>query len=83
MRDGEPSFDLCERLPGAGKVVYLSLDPGVHGRDPQQRLIDALATTAHRTVGQWVRSKDRMQLGPHMYGDSFRRSPRCCRSATC
>ncbi len=76
VRDGEPSFDLSERLPGAGKVVYLSLGSlGCMDVALMQRLIDALATSAHRTVVSMGPLKDRMRLGPRMYGDSFLPQP--------
>jgi UDP:flavonoid glycosyltransferase YjiC (YdhE family) len=40
-----------------------------------QRLIDALATTEHRTIVSMGPLKDKMRLGPRMYGDEFLPQP--------
>ena len=40
-----------------------------------QRLIDALAQTAHRTIVSMGPLKDQMTLGPNMYGDQFLPQP--------
>ena len=40
-----------------------------------QRLIDALATTEHRTIVSMGPLKDQMKLGPNMYGDQFLPQP--------
>ena len=40
-----------------------------------QRLIDAMATTEHRTIVSMGPLKDQMTLGPNMYGDEFLPQP--------
>ena len=76
VRDGEASFDVGERLPGEGKVVYLSLGSlGCMDVALMQRLIDALAATRHRVVVSMGPLKDQMRLGPRMWGDTFLPQP--------
>src|SRR5436305_14199739 len=40
-----------------------------------QRLIDAMASTEHRTIASMRTLKDQMTLGPNMYGDEFLPQP--------
>jgi MGT family glycosyltransferase len=76
VRTGDAAFDLDERLPGDGKVVYLSLGSlGCMDVGLMQRLIDAMAATEHRTVVSMGPLKDQMKLGPNMYGDQFLPQP--------
>ena len=76
VRSGEPPFDVAARLPGSGKVIYLSLGSlGCMDVDLMQRLIDALAKTAHRVIVSMGPLKDRLRLGPRMYGDEFLPQP--------
>ena len=76
VRTSEEPFDVDERVPGAGKVVYLSLGSlGCMDVELMQRLIDALATTEHRVVVSMGPLKDQMKLGPNMYGDQFLPQP--------
>ena len=74
-----------EMVPGDGKVVYLSLGSlGCMDVGLMQRLIDAMATTEHRTIVSMGPLKDQMTLGPeHVRRPSSCRSPRSCRSAIC
>ena len=63
-------------MPGDGKVVYLSLGSlGCMDVGLMQRLIDAMASTEHRTIVSMGPLKDQMTLGPHMYGDEFLPQP--------
>jgi MGT family glycosyltransferase len=76
VRTGEAPFDVAEQVPGTGKVVYLSLGSlGCMDVGLMQRLIDAMATTEHRTIVSMGPLKDQMQLGPNMYGDEFLPQP--------
>ena len=76
VRAGEAAFDVASYLPGEGKVVYLSLGSlGCMDLNLMQRLIDALATTAHRVIVSMGPLKDQMRLGPRMYGDEFLPQP--------
>ena len=76
VRTTEAAFDVDEHLPGDGKVVYLSLGSlGCMDVGLMQRLIDALAQTAHRTIVSMGPLKDQMRLGPNMYGDRFLPQP--------
>jgi MGT family glycosyltransferase len=76
VRTGEAPFDVAERVPGAGKVVYLSLGSlGCMDVGLMQRLIDAMATTEHRTIVSMGPLKEHMKLGPDMYGDEFLPQP--------
>ncbi len=76
VRTGEAPFDVNERVPGAGKVVYLSLGSlGCMDVSLMQRLIDALAKTDHRTIVSMGPLKDQMTLGPNMYGEQFLPQP--------
>ncbi len=76
VRTGEESFDVNTKVPGRGKVVYLSLGSlGCMDVALMQRLIDALATTEHRAIVSMGPLKDQMTLGPNMYGDQFLPQP--------
>jgi MGT family glycosyltransferase len=76
VRSGEAPFDVAEMVPGDGKVVYLSLGSlGCMDVGLMQRLIDAMATTEHRTIVSMGPLKDQMTLGPNMYGDEFLPQP--------
>jgi MGT family glycosyltransferase len=76
VRVGEASFELGERLPGAAKVVYLSMGSlGSMDVPLMQRLIDALAATGHRVIVSMGPLKDQMVLGERMYGDQFLPQP--------
>ena len=72
----EEPFDVDAMVPGDGKVVYLSLGSlGCMDVGLMQRLIDAMATTEHRTIVSMGPLKDQMTLGPNMYGDQFLPQP--------
>jgi MGT family glycosyltransferase len=76
VRTGEVAFDVNERVPGDGKVVYLSLGSlGCMDVGLMQRLIDAMAATDHRTIVSMGPLQDQMKLGPNMYGDRFLPQP--------
>jgi UDP:flavonoid glycosyltransferase YjiC (YdhE family) len=76
VRATEAPFDIDEHLPGHGKVIYLSLGSlGCMDLSLMQRLIDALATTEHRTIVSMGPLKDQMTLGARMYGDQFLPQP--------
>jgi MGT family glycosyltransferase len=76
VRGGEAAFDVRERVPGRGKVVYLSLGSlGCMDVGLMQRLIDALAAGGHRAVVSMGPLKAQMRLGPDMYGDEFLPQP--------
>jgi UDP:flavonoid glycosyltransferase YjiC (YdhE family) len=76
VRTGEDSFDVNVKVPGQGKVVYLSLGSlGCMDVGLMQRLIDALARTEHRAIVSMGPLKDQMTLGPNMFGDQFLPQP--------
>jgi MGT family glycosyltransferase len=76
VRTSEAAFDVAERVPGNGKVIYLSLGSlGCMDVGLMQRLIDGLASTEHRTIVSMGPLKDQMTLGPSMYGDRFLPQP--------
>ena len=76
VRTTEEPFDVDAMVPGDGKVVYLSLGSlGCMDVGLMQRLIDAMATTEHRTIVSMGPLKDQMTLGPNMYGDQFLPQP--------
>jgi MGT family glycosyltransferase len=76
VRTTEEPFDVDATVPGHGKVVYLSLGSlGCMDVGLIQRLIDAMATTEHRTIVSMGPLKDQMSLGPNMYGDQFLPQP--------
>lgn len=76
VRTSDAPFDVNEHLPGEGKVVYLSLGSlGCMDVTLMQRLIDALASTEHRTIVSMGPLGDQMTLGPNMYGERFLPQP--------
>jgi MGT family glycosyltransferase len=76
VRTSDAAFDVAERVPGDGKVVYLSLGSlGCMDLGLMQRLIDAMAATKHRTIVSMGPLKEQMKLGPNMYGDQFLPQP--------
>jgi MGT family glycosyltransferase len=76
VRTTEEPFDVDAMVPGHGKVVYLSLGSlGCMDVRLMQRLIDAMATTEHRTIVSMGPLKDQMTLGPNMYGEQFLPQP--------
>jgi MGT family glycosyltransferase len=76
VRTSDAAYDVAEHLPGDGKVIYLSLGSlGCMDVGLMQRLIDALATTEHRTIVSMGPLKDQMRLGPNMAGDRFLPQP--------
>jgi UDP:flavonoid glycosyltransferase YjiC (YdhE family) len=76
VRATEEPFDVDEHLPGDGEVIYLSLGSlGCMDVGLMQRLIDALGTTGHRVIVSMGPLKDRMDLGPRMYGGEFLPQP--------
>lgn len=76
VRTSDAAFDVAERVPGEGKVVYLSLGSlGCMDLGLMQRLIDGMAATEHRTIVSMGPLKDQMKLGPNMYGDQFLPQP--------
>ena len=76
VRATEAPFDVAGKVPGDGKVVYLSLGSlGCMDVGLMQRLIDALGKTRHRVIVSMGPLKERMKLGPRMYGDEFLPQP--------
>jgi len=76
VRTSELPYGVDEHVPGEGKVIYLSLGSlGCMDVALMQRLIDALATTEHRTIVSMGPLKDQMTLGPNMAGDRFLPQP--------
>jgi MGT family glycosyltransferase len=76
VRVSDATFDVDEHLPGDGKVVYLSLGSlGCMDVALMRRLIDALATTEHRTIVSMGPLKDQMKLHDRQYGDEFLPQP--------
>jgi len=76
VRGGEDPFDVEEKVPGKGKVVYLSLGSlGCNDLLLMQRLIDALDATEHRVIVSMGPLRDQMRLGERMYGDRFLPQP--------
>jgi UDP:flavonoid glycosyltransferase YjiC (YdhE family) len=76
VRAGEEPFDVDAHVPGAGKVVYLSMGSlGCMDVGLMQRLIDALGRTEHRVVVSMGPLKDRMTLAARMYGAEFLPQP--------
>ena len=76
VRTSELPFDVDEHLPGEGKVIYLSLGSlGCMDLGLMQRLIDAMAKTAHRTIVSMGPLKDQMTLAANVYGDQFLPQP--------
>ena len=76
VRTGEEPFDVADKVPGEGKVIYLSLGSlGCMDLGLMQRLIDALDKTEHRVVVSMGPLRDQMRLGERMYGERFLPQP--------
>lgn len=76
VRTSEVPFDVDAELPGSGGVIYLSLGSlGCMDVALMQRLIDALGSTEHRVIVSMGPLKQKMRLGPRMYGDEFLPQP--------
>ncbi len=72
VRTTDPPFDVGERLPGTGKLVYLSLGSlGCMDTELMQRLIDVLDRTEHRVVVSMGPLHEQLRLGERMYGERF------------
>jgi len=76
VRAGEEPFDIAERLPGEGAVVYLSLGSlGSADVELMQRLVGALAATQHRVVVSKGPQHELIELGERMVGAEFLPQP--------
>jgi UDP:flavonoid glycosyltransferase YjiC (YdhE family) len=76
VRTGVEPFDVDERVPGEGKVIYLSLGSlGCMDVGLMQRLIDVLGRTEHRAIVSMGPLHDQMKLGERMYGEQFLPQP--------
>jgi MGT family glycosyltransferase len=76
VRTGEEPFDVGEKLPGEGKVIYLSLGSlGCNDVGLMQRLIDVLSKTEHRVIVSMGPLQGQMRLGERMWGDRFLPQP--------
>jgi len=80
VRVSDAPFDVQAHVPASGtrdgKVIYLSLGSlGCMDLTLMQRLIDALATTEHRTIVSMGPLKDQMTLHDGQYGDEFLPQP--------
>ena len=63
---------MSERLPGDGKVVYLSLGSlGCMDIGLMQRIIDLLDRTEHRAIVSMGPLHEELRLGERMYGEQF------------
>lgn len=72
VRTGDPEFDVSERVPGEGKVVYLSLGSlGCMDVGLMQRIIDLLGRTEHRAIVSMGPLHEDLKLGERMYGEQF------------
>ena len=72
MRTSDPDFDVAERLPGEGPVVYLSLGSlGCMDTPLMQRFVDVLGTAGHRVIVSMGPRGDELRLGERMYGEAF------------
>jgi UDP:flavonoid glycosyltransferase YjiC (YdhE family) len=72
VRASDPEFDVSERVPGDGKVVYLSLGSlGCMDIGLMQRIIDLLDRTEHRAIVSTGPLHDELRLGERMYGEQF------------
>jgi len=76
VRTTEAPFDIDLHLPGRGRVIYLSLGSlGSADVGLMQRLIDVLATTAHRVIVSKGPEHARLRLADDMYGEEFLPQP--------
>ena len=72
VRASDPEFDVSERVPGDGKVVYLSLGSlGCMDIGLMQRIIDLLDRTEHRAIVSMGPLHEELRLGERMYGEQF------------
>jgi len=72
VRASDPEFDVSERLPGEGKVVYLSLGSlGCMDIGLMQRIIDLLDRTEHRAIVSTGPLYEELPLGERMCGEQF------------
>jgi MGT family glycosyltransferase len=72
IRKSDSPWDVGERLPGDGKVVYLSLGSlGCMDVTLMQRLIDVLDRTEHRVVVSMGPLHEELRLGERMAGEQF------------
>ena len=72
IRTSDPPFDVSERLPGEGEIVYLSLGSlGCMDTALMQRLIDLLDRTPHRVIVSMGLLHRQLRLGERMYGEPF------------
>ena len=73
---GRPPSTSPSRCPATGRWSTCRSAPSAAWTSGlMQRLIDAMATTEHRTVVSMGPLKDQMTLGPNMYGDEFLPQP--------
>lgn len=76
VRTSDEPFEVAERLPGEGKVIYLSLGSlGCMDVALMQRLIDTLAMSGHRFIVSMGPLMDQMTLPENAYGDRFLPQP--------
>lgn len=76
VRTSDPPFDVAERLPGEGKVIYLSLGSlGCMDAELMQRFIDILDKTEHRVIVSMGPRYQELKLGERMYGEPFLPQP--------
>lgn len=76
VRTTDAPFEVEEHVPGAGKLVYLSLGSlGCMDLELMQRLIDAMADTGHRTIVSMGPLAEQMTLGSNQYGEQFLPQP--------
>ena len=72
VRTSDPAFDVAERLPGDGRLIYLSLGSlGCMDTPLMQRFIDVLGRTGHRVIVSMGPRGDELRLGERMYGEAF------------
>jgi UDP:flavonoid glycosyltransferase YjiC (YdhE family) len=72
IRTSDRPWDVEERLPGDGKVIYLSLGSlGCMDVELMQRLIDVLDRTPHRVVVSMGPLHEQLRLGERMAGEQF------------
>ena len=76
VRADDPAFDVDERLPGDGKVIYLSLGSlGCMDVGLMQSFIDVLDRTEHRVIVSMGPMHEQLRLGERMYGEPFLPQP--------
>jgi MGT family glycosyltransferase len=76
VRQHDAAFDVAERVPGEGPVVYLSLGSlGCLDVGLMQRLIDVLDAAGRRVVVSLGPRHAELRLGENMYGEEFLPQP--------